>query len=575
MAASIFLLGNGLQAQDLERAKPKLPEAARAEVKPKNEVEPSNSSAASSGSDTVLLAKLEGIVFVSSIEKVNKEGRKDKGVRVESLPLLSEDPSFLKAVEGYLEDSLSFSKLNEISRLAVQIYLKKGRPVVDVFVPEQSIEGGTVQWVVMEGKLGEIRAVGNKWFRGDVLTDDIRSKRGGIINGRTVEADAAWLNQNPFRQVVPTFVRGKEVGYTDIELRTQDRFPLRVYTGYEDNGSDMTGDERWMAGFNWGDAFFLDHILSYQFTTSSNGWHSKAHSGSYTIPVPTLKHRMTFSGSYGTSNADVPAPFQMGGESWQVGGRYNIPLPTPQAWSWLTHEASWGFDFKQSNNNLEFGGTQVFDTVTDVAQWTAGYTLSTTDPLGTTRLSANAFWSPGQWASHNHDHQFLAARNDSQADYAYVNVGGERVTRLPWDFSSVTKGSFQFSDRNLLSSETLGVGGSNSVRGYDEREANGDEGWLFSQELRTPAVNPLVEMGWTKARDSLQFLAFWDYGVAEQWKPMWLQNKDVELSSAGGGLRYGVSSYMSVKFDYGWQLIDSGANRRYDSRGHLSVMFSY
>jgi len=128
---------------------------------------------------------------------------------------------------------------------------------------------------------------------------------------------------------------------------------------------------------------------------------------------------------------------------------------------------------------------------------------------------------------------------------------------------------------NLLSSETLGIGGASTVRGYDEREANGDEGWLFSQELRTPSVSPFVEMGWAKMRDSLQFLAFWDYGVEEQWKPMWGQNKDAELSSAGGGVRYGVSSYLSVKFDYGWQLIDSGANRRYDSRGHLGVTLSY
>jgi len=574
---AVVLMGTGglAFAQDLERVKPKLPEPSQVDSKPKNETTPRSSAGIPDEEGKIFLPSLKGVVFISSMEKVAPGGREEKGVRIEGLPILSDETAFQKSVEAYLDKPLSFAKLNEISRLAVQIYLKKGRPVVDVFVPEQSIEGGTVQWVVMEGKVGKIRATGQKWFSGERLEGEIRSLPGGVIDGKQIEADAAWLNQNPFRQVVPTFVRGKEVGYTDIELRTQDRFPLRTYAGYEDNGSDMTGDERWMAGFNWGDAFFLDHILSYQFTTSSNGWHFKAHSGSYTIPVPVLKHRVTFSGSYGTSNADVPAPFQMGGESWQVGGRYNIPLPTPQAWSWLTHEASWGFDFKQSNNNLEFGGTQVFDTVTDVAQWTAGYSLSAVDPLGTTRFSANAFWSPGQWASHNHDHQFLAARNDSQADYAYVNVGGERVTKLPWDFSAVTKGSFQFADRNLLSSETLGVGGSNSVRGYDEREANGDEGCLFSQELRTPAVNPLVEMGWTNARDALQFLAFWDYGVAETWKPMWLQNKDAELSSAGGGLRYGVSSYMSVKFDYGWQLIDSGANRRYDSRGHLSVMFSY
>ncbi len=558
------------QEANLDRYQPKLPPVAPAPA-PQNEAAPAPAISSPDKSQE-LIGNLIGVVFVANAGEVKKEGRRDKGVKIENLPLLQKDKKFQQAVQEKLGQPLTFAGLDEITKLAVASFVQQGHPVVDAFAPEQFIEKGTLQIVVMEAKLGQVRAVGNKWFSESILLGGVRAKSGEFIDARQMGADADYLNGNPFRQVVPTFVRGSEPGTADIELRTQDRFPVRVYAGYEDNGSDLTGDERWMSGFNWGNAFGLDHQLNYQFTTSSNFWHFKAHSASYVIPIPALRHRLTILGSYGTSNADVPAPFALAGESWQAGLRYAVPFKGPE---WLNHEATVGFDFKQSNNNLEFGGVEVFDTVSDVAQFVLGYSASANDKLGSTRMAANAYLSPGEWTDHNDEDSFLAARNDAQPDYAYLNITGERVTRLPWNFSWVSRGTVQVSDGNLLSSETLGVGGATSVRGYDEREVNGDQGWLASQELRTPAMSPLKWIGLGKVPDQLQLLGFWDYGVADIHRPMEGQNKDIELGSVGVGARYGISQYLSVKFDYGWQMLDSGANDRYNSRAHLSVMVSY
>ena len=57
---------------------------------------------------------------------------------------------------------------------------------------------------------------------------------------------------------------------TDLMLRTQDRFPLRVYAGYEDSGNQFTGDDRIITGFNYGDLFHLGQQLSYQFTSGED-----------------------------------------------------------------------------------------------------------------------------------------------------------------------------------------------------------------------------------------------------------------------------------------------------------------
>src|SRR5262249_40509221 len=89
-------------------------------------------------------------------------------------------------------------------------------------------------------------------------------------------------------------------------------------------------------------------------------------------------------------------------------------------------------------------------------------------------------------------------------------------TRLPLNATWVMRLTGQTSDTNLIPSEQLGAGGDDTVRGYDERAANGSVGFLASQELRSPAfalLNPArPDSGPSEWDDAFQILAFWDYG---------------------------------------------------------------
>jgi len=65
---------------------------------------------------------------------------------------------------------------------------------------------------------------------------------------------------------------------------------------------------------------------------------------------------MTLLGAYVDTDATVDAggvPLETGGVSWQFSPRYTIPLR--RAPENMNHEIEFGFDFKSSNNNLEFG----------------------------------------------------------------------------------------------------------------------------------------------------------------------------------------------------------------------------
>ena len=104
------------------------------------------------------------------------------------------------------------------------------------------------------------------------------------------------MNVNSFHSTDAVFRPGTAAGTTDVWLNVKDRFPLRVYTGYENTGTQATGEDRVLAGFNWGNVFGLDQQLNYQYTASPDFDHYKAQSGSYIVPLPWAGHRLTFFG---------------------------------------------------------------------------------------------------------------------------------------------------------------------------------------------------------------------------------------------------------------------------------------
>jgi hemolysin activation/secretion protein len=213
-----------------------------------------------------------------------------------------------------------------------------------------------------------------------------------------------------------------------------------------------------------------------------------------------------------------------------------------------------------------------------VDQFVATYQAGWRDDWGSTSFGANLYYSPGNIGSENTDFNFNAQRAGAEADYAYAKFNIERVNKLPGDLSLFARATAQISEANLLGSEQLGAGGFSTVRGYEEREANGDSGFITNLELRSPSLKPLQWAGLTSVRDDLQFLLFWDYASVGNKFLVAGEDANTNLSSVGPGLRYVINPYLTMRFDYGFQLMDSqvaGSNDRFSSRAHLGLILSY
>jgi len=552
-------------AQDYERIAPRTPPAGergqiRNETSEPDDLSPED--------DIELLPSLKGLVFVPAVKDVREAGRPGvKGVLVEGVELMDQ-ADWSARLADRVGAPLTMGGLNGILREVVAHYRDSGRPVVDVVVTEQDITSGVVQLAVVEAALGEVRAEGAKHFKAERLAGQVRLRPGGPIESSILMADLAWLNQNPFRSVDLVYTPGVADGQTDVVLRIDDRFPMRVYGGWENSGNALTGDSRWFAGVNHGNLWGIDHQLNYQWTFNEDVSRLSAHSFSYVAPLP-WRHTATVYGAYVESEAALPAPFQLSGETAQLSGRYTVPLPVPASGQGsLSHEFEFGWDFKHSTSNLEFGVLTALATGTDVQQLALGYRAGLKDALGATQFGAFAYLSPGDMGGGNDDAAFGLARAGAESEYAYGRLQAERVQRLPWDFSASLKGSVQFSDGNLLPSEQLGLGGYQSVRGYEEHEANVDRGYVLNAELRTPALS-LQKAG------EVQFLVFVDHGGGRSVDRLPGEG-DVSMTSVGPGLRWTLGENVSLRFDYGFQLEDSGAGLGMgDSRAHIGAVLAW
>lgn len=548
-----------------------------------------NAVAANSRADSnqVILPALHGLRFVSSIGAIDQNGFARPGITVDG-PYMLYRPGIYEQLEGFLGRPLRQNDLQRITAVVAAWYAKNNRPFVDVAFPPQDVSKGVVQAVVTEFRVGKVEVKGNNWFSSGLLRDQVDLEPGDPIDARHLNDDLNWMNQNDFREVTIVAQKSDTAGATDLVLLTKDEFPLRFNTGYANNGAPLTGRDRWTAGVTWGDALWLDQQFSYQFTSNQDFWLHPgklavkpgdadfvSHSASYIIPF-SWHNRLVLSGAYSEARPNVGNNFAEAGVNWQISMRYVIPF-APRGWP--SQELQIGYDFKRSNNDLQFGGAEVSNVTTDIDQFTLNYTMLLNDRWGQTRLSDRFEFSPGNLTPNNTDKIFQPSVTHNgtpfaKADYIYDDASAYRLTSLPGGFGWIARIEAQWASAVLLPSERLEAGGIETVRGYDEYAASGSEGLLMTQEFRTPALTPLHDWISPRIDDQLQFDAFWDFAYVRDQKVLPGANRGNAIDSAGAGFQYALGRYFSARCDYGWQLQSTPNEKRRGAQIDVSLTLS-
>jgi hemolysin activation/secretion protein len=458
----------------------------------------------------------------------------------------------------------------EGARDALQkIYQARGYQSVFVELPEQKVDDGIVYLQVSETKIGRVRVVGAKHYSPVEIRDEVSAlKEGAVPDFATVQTQLAGLNRGVGRQVTPLVREGQRPGTMDVDLQVEDQNPWHASIGLNNDYSADTEKLRSVATLSYDNLWQLGHAISLTyFTAPQDSTNAKVWSGSYTAPLDD-RWALQFAGYQSDSNiATLGGSNVLGkGHSYGVSAIYSFP----GAGVWA-NSLSVGIDFKDFDEEMKFGARS--DQVPlKYAPFTLGYngyryTEQSQLGLGLNLVvGTRAFFGYGSDAA-----EFDYKRYKASPSFAVLKGDLNYTYTFTGDWQSASKAAFQLASGPLVSNEQYSAGGATSVRGYLAAERTGDEGYLLSQELRTPSLAKYVG---SYVKD-WRFYAFAEGARLRLHDPMPEQEDEYSLASVGLGTRASLSKWLSGSLDWGYPLLEGPNTQKQDSRLHFSVQATF
>lgn len=506
----------------------------------------------------------------------------EAAVRFDVLEYIVEGNSVLaaerieRAVYPFMGEKRDLGDVEAAAAALQKIYRDAGYGNVSVDIPEQQVAGGVITLRVTEGRIARTRVTGSRYFsQGYILDKVAAAAEGQVPHFPTLQAQLGHVNRTADRRVAPLLRPGLQTGTTEIDLVVQDQLPLHGSVGLNNQASANTTDTRLTASLRYDNLWQRDHSLGVQAVLSPEKTSEvQVLSASYSVPMGAVgQDSVVF--SFTQSNSQVAAGLAgttVFGKGRIFGLRHNWMLDIqPLSFHLLTL----GADYKDFDETLEVSGSLQSPTPIRYLPLSASYVGSVADAQG--RWSFGTGVSLGLRGLVNRSAQFREKRYLASGGYSILKADLTREQTLPWWGSSVrARVDLQWGSEPLVSNEQFVAGGVDSVRGYLESAAAGDQGARGLLEWRTRDLAPdVLERFGTKWLTALNALAFVEAAATEIRSPQAGQTARFRLLGAGIGLRLKASPGLSLNLDLAWPLRTLGSNLRGDPRLHASGLFEF
>lgn len=483
---------------------------------------------------------------------------------------LLEQASIDAALAPYLGQEKNFDDIQKALEALETLYRDRGYSTVQVLLPEQELQNNRVSLLVIEKRLGQIQMEGAQHFD----ADNIRNSLPGLIPGNVprlseVSRSLRVANENPAKKVVLQLSSNPATDAVDAHLRVTDEKPWKIGATLDNTGSDATGKTRLGVLFQHANLFNRDHVMTFQYNTSPEKPERVSIYGlGYRIPLYAWGDSLDFFGAYsdvdsGTLTTGV-LNLNVSGKGTVYGARYNQTLPRVGDYD---HKLVYGVDYKSYENNIGFAGVPLGHDIT-VRPISLSYmgNWSGTDTLLSGFLSLHRNMPGG---SDGDNKAFNLARAGAKADYNILRYGANGQWSIVQDWQIRANFSGQTTSDTLVPGEQFGLGGANSIRGFQEREYSDDKGYLLSAELYTP------ELCSRHFNGNCRLLTFYDFGKLMRNDPLPGERGRTTLASAGFGMRLEAGRNVSLRLDLGRILDDDGAGSKGNTRLHFLLGVSY
>lgn len=472
------------------------------------------------------------------------------------------DSSMENVTRRFLGERKTARDLELLQEAVFNIYKTAGYPLVSVAIFDVKGSLGQYTVIVKEDILRNIQLKGNKTLKEKHIRAILPSlKPGASINVRNLDKQVLAANDNPSRvisvglQTIDVGVFDAIVNITEGKMFTntlvmdntgnRDQEPLRYKYQFVHHAlgpaRDATGAIVYARSLN---NITEQGLLYYNQPIHSTG-------GSIAIMAVTAN---SDSGVAQTGYGD----FTVNGAGQFYSFRYTQPLyRTP----WTKLAIDLGLEYHATVDNTSIFG---IDVGPDVHARPMNIGLQYTRQGKLDNFSASITYVrnlPGGYL--NNDDTYNVIRSNAVANYQLWRGSLRYLYRFKsgWLFNS--RCEWQYTTQPLIPDQQFGLGGANSVRGFEMRELLGDKGISASIEIYTPPV-----------AKGLRFLAFFDIGQAWMFDLYGDLSKPITVSSTGVGIRWKITPVFSFSADYAY-VIKGYRTPAHDTRLHFELSATF
>ena len=472
-----------------------------------------------------------------------------------------------QAVYPHLGEKKTLSDVEKAREALEKAYHGAGYLTVLVSIPQQKVDGGVVKLAVTEAPVDRLRVVESRYFSlGEIRAAAPELAEGKVPNFSQMQKELAALNRSADRKITPVLRPGKTPGTVEVDLKVQDQLPLHGNVELNDRYSQDTTRTRLTASLRWDNLWQKQHGLGITLQTApENPDESRVFSASYTWPLASGNYLALYCVK---SDSDVAAvgTLNVVGNGVIFGARYIVPLRSRG--EGFFHTATLGVDYKDFDQSVALIGGGDFNTPISYLPFTVGWDGTWLGEGRSTKAGvAFNFHLRGLVAD---EQEFADKRYKGRPNYAYLRGTASHGESWASGWGAEVRGSWQIAAQPLISNEQFAIGGVDTVRGYLESAALGDNGAALSLEAATPNFAKRL----AEPLDDVHLLAFVDGGYVHVRQPITADDR-FTLAGAGLGVRLKGWRGLSAGLDWAVALKALGDTERGDSRGHFRLGYEW
>lgn len=421
-----------------------------------------------------------------------------KQIQLDGVP---KELSFLsKIARKHEQKHVTVSDITNIRNAFQRKLLDKGYVTSQVYIPEQNLNAGTLQFMVMPGRVEDIRYSASSVHGPWRTAFSVRS--GDILNIRDVEQGLEQMKRVSSQSVTMKLLPGTAVGTSIIELSIKQDKPVHGSISFDNSGLESTGVYQGSFTTSFDQVFRANDTFTMSLSGDLSGSGSikgtRAASLNYVIPHGKDTFSLSFSKSrYHQTIQSNPYDFTYSGKSTTMKAKWN------HVWS-RTQREKRAFDISISTRHNHRFINDMEMPVQALRTTSMEFGVSNRKYIGNATLySRLGFqWGIGALGAQPEHKASVAMGGPTSryhmwlvdVDYRKPFIMGHR----PASFTSSFHGQWVQGGKRVYSVDTINIGNRYSIYGFDgEYTLMGDSGWYVRNEVSSviPRLNTEVYLG--------------------------------------------------------------------------------